>query len=105
MQESNPYRIKRLGAKIRNFDQNRWKKLEKDVMYKAVHAKFTQNQTLRTVLADSGETLIAESSTDSFWGTGLHLHDRNALDKRLWKSTGGGKMAKILSRVQDELRE
>ena len=99
MQESNPYRIKRLGAKICNFDQNRWKKIEKDVMYKAVCAKFTQNQTLRSVLADSGETPIAESSTDSFWGTGLHLHDRNALDKRLWKSAGGGEMANFLARV------
>ena len=59
---------------------------EKDLMYRAVQAKFTQNTTLRAILCDSGDSQLAESSTDQYWGTSLHLHDRNVLDSRQWKN-------------------
>ena len=59
-------------------------------MYRAVQAKFTQNTTLRAILCDSGDSQLAESSTDQYWGTCLHLHDRNVLNSRQWKNKEGG---------------
>ena len=56
-------------------------KTDKRLAFNAVHAKFSQNQTLKQLLLDTGNQLIAEGSGDSHWGIGLHIHDRNALDK------------------------
>ena len=32
--------------------------------------------------------LVAEATTDRTWGTGIHLRDSNALDKKRWTSNG-----------------
>ena len=102
MQEANPYKIKNLGSKIQNFSLDAWRKHDCAVAHKAVSAKFMQNTTLKTMLLSSGNTLIAESSGDPHWGTGLHLHDNRALDKKHWKNNGG-LMSEILHSVHQEL--
>ena len=66
-------------------------------------AKFTQNSTLSVILRNSGNGVIAEASTDPYWGTSVHLHDKKALDRRHWKSLNGGLMCSILDRVRSEL--
>ena len=68
-------------------------------IYTAIRAKFTQNNTLKGVLVNSGEQLLAESSSDTTWGTGLHLHNKSALNKAQWKVPSGGAMSEILSKV------
>ena len=103
MQETNPYKMKTLGEKVKNFDDHEWMKIAKNLMRKAVYAKFSQNETLRSLLLDSGDTLLAESSIDDYWGTGIHLHDKRALDKRSWKTKEGGVMAQILAAVRTDL--
>ena len=62
-------------------------------MYTALHTKFSQNPTLRSILLTTGEAKLAEMSTDSYWGTGIHLHDKNALDHCFW--TGDGVMCEL----------
>ena len=99
MGEINPFRIKKLGGKVRKFNQERWRQKDKHVAYKAVKAKFTQNPTLRNLLIETGDKLIAESSYDQHWGTGLHLRDENALDSHKWSNRQGGIMGEILVRV------
>ena len=32
--------------------------------------------------------LVAEATTDRMWGTGIHLRDSNALDRKRWTSNG-----------------
>ena len=105
MLESNPYCIKKLGSKVQGFNDIRWKKSAKEITYRGNLAKFGQNPTLRRILLDSADKIIAESSTDTFWGVGLHLHDRNALDRRHWINKSGGAMCDILSRVRRDLRK
>ena len=67
----------------------RWKKSARNIAYAAVLAKFAQSPALRGILVNTGNIVIAESSPDQTWGTGLHLHERNAMDKRFWKNDGG----------------
>ena len=102
MAESNPYKIKKLGSRVRNFDAARWRKTSKKTAHKGVLAKFGQNLTLRENLVNTGDVKIVESSLDTFWGTGLHLHDRNALDCRYWSNQGGA-MSEILHEVRQAL--
>jgi ribA/ribD-fused uncharacterized protein len=48
-----------------------WETAKTDVMRKAIGVKFTQHLSLRRRLLDTGEeTLIHESQSDVFWGSG-----------------------------------
>ena len=102
MKEVNPYKTKKYGSKVRNFVPECWRQVDKQVAFKAVCAKFQQNVTLRNLLIASGNAEIAESTPDEYWGTGVHIHNRNALDKRFWKNNGGV-MCELLSKVHSEL--
>ena len=73
-------------------------------MYAAVRAKFIQNQSLASILLSTGSAKIAESSTDSYWGTGLHLRDCNAMDQHFWVTSNGGMMSEIYDQLRAELR-
>ena len=90
--------MKKLGSRVKLFSKEKWNQNAKKIVYRTVTAKFTQNLILHGILENTGDALIAESSTDTFWGTGLHLHDRLALDKNAWKNKGGV-MSEILNRV------
>ena len=65
---------------------------------KVVSAKFNQNNLLKNQLLNTGQKTIAESSYEKFWGTGLHLYDRSALDNHQWQDKGGV-TSEILSAV------
>ena len=104
MGEKNPYKIKKLGKKICNFKPDQWKKSAKQVVFRANLAKFSQNQTLRTLLLSCSKQIV-KCSTDEFWGVGLHLPDRNALNKQYWPNKEGGIMSDILSQVRQELKK
>ena len=103
MKETNPYKIKKLGSHVRKFSEDKWRKVNKKIVHRAVAAKFEQNRTLRDLLLQSGNKKIIESSRDPYWGSGVHLHDRNALDSRMWVNKEGGAMKDILHRVRRSL--
>ena len=103
MKEVNPYKIKKIGSKVKNFSAKKWKKECRQIAYYTVCVKFIQNINLGQVLLNTGTAQIAESSTDQFWGTGLHLHDRNAMDQRYWKNDGSA-MSEIYEKLCQEMR-
>ena len=104
LSEHNPYKIKKLGAKVRGFREAKWSDSAKSIVFKAVSAKFNQNPALAGILVNSGDMLLAKGSIDSFWGTGRHLRDKRALDKRAWENEGGA-MSEILHRVRTDLKK
>ena len=95
---------KDLDFKVKNFNADHWKCVQNQVAYIAIHAKFMQNSSLQNILLNTGNAKIAESSTDSTWGTGLHLRDPNAMDQHYWVSKEGGLMCEIYSKLRGELR-
>ena len=102
MREKNPYRIKKLGSRIKGFNQETWKGACGGVAYKGLGAKFTQNEHLLGILRDTEGLKIAESTIDNFWGTGLHLYDKNSLDPTSWKQEG--LMCSLYDRLRAELK-
>ena len=40
MRETNPYKIKKLGSKVKNFNLQKWRNVSKQIAFRAVHAKF-----------------------------------------------------------------
>ncbi|HVJ63027.1 MAG TPA: NADAR family protein [Tahibacter sp.] len=69
-----------------------WESAKDDVMRKAVHAKFSQHDDLRTLLLSTGDAKLVEHTTnDAYWGDGGDGSGRN-------------KLGQILMEVRAELR-
>lgn len=63
-----------------------WDQVKDDIMYKALHAKFTQNAHLLEVLLGTGDKEIIEASPrDAYWGWGKDQKGVNMLGKLLMK--------------------
>ena len=90
---------KNLGDSIKS--NKEWTAIAQNVMTKACLAKFSQNERSRTFLQNTGNTTIAEASTDLFWGTGLRLSNPEIGLKHKW--TGQNHLGEILMGIRDKL--
>lgn len=101
MKSKSPYCMKELGGRVRNYDKETWYSKSKDIVTRAVQAKFEQNPLLGKLLKSTGTTDIVEASKDKFWGTGIDLRDPNVLNRDQWNSKG--QMCEILKNVRKVL--
>lgn len=70
-----PDSAKRLGRKVKNFDEAVWKMHRFEFVTQGNHAKFSQNRGLADFLkASSSRILVEASPLDRIWGIGL-AHD------------------------------
>ncbi len=71
-------------------------------MYKAVKAKFGQNDNLKQSLVEIGDCLLGEASRDPYWGIGSTLNNPQSTITHMW--TGNNELGTILMKVRDELK-
>lgn len=72
MSADNPYAYKKLGRKIRGFDQAIWDANKYDIVVAGNKAKFGQNPDIKEFLLSTGDAILAEASPyDKIWGIGL----------------------------------
>ena len=72
---ANPAQIKKLGRKVKNFDEKKWNEVRYDIMVDILCAKFSV-EPLKSELLGTGDEFIVEASpTDRIWGAGLALGD------------------------------
>lgn len=99
-----PAEAKKIGRKVKGFNQKVWDQIKYDRMYKTVWEKFSQNQTIKTLLLDTEpRTLVEGSPTDKIWGVGLRWDDDLILDEKNWK--GQNLLGKVLMDVRDAFSE
>ena len=91
---------KRIGDTviIKNDD---WLPKAKDVMSKAMKAKFTQDTGAKQFLIKTENNVIVEATKNKTWGSGLSLMDENNGIKL--KCTGQNLAAQILMNVREEI--
>lgn len=78
--------MKKLGRKVRNYDDSIWKEKRYDVVVKGNIAKFSQNEKLRSFLLSTGSKILVEASPkDTIWGIGLEESSPDALSPRKWQ--------------------
>jgi ribA/ribD-fused uncharacterized protein len=98
-----PYIVKDLGRKIKNFSSDVWDEQKFNCMYNACSAKFSQNALLEKILLDTGDKILAEASPyDLIWGIGLAPNDPKALIQSNW--TGENLLGKALMEVRSTLK-
>lgn len=63
--------VKKLGRRVKNWDEELWKTVRFDIMYRGVKLKVDTYPDLKQSLMDTGRSVIAEASPyDSIWGIG-----------------------------------
>ena len=104
MAADNPHDYKKLGRKIRGFEQEAWNARKYDIVVKGNKAKFGQNPDLKAFLLSTGEAILAEASPyDKIWGIGL---DREtALKGTVEQWQGENLLGRALMEVRDWLRD
>ena len=86
----NPSAAKRLGRRVEL--RADWNEVKDQIMYEVCEAKFTQNDSLKCKLKDTGDAILIEGNS---WGD------------RIWgvcNGVGENRLGKILMRIRDELR-
>lgn len=69
-----PKEAKKLGRKIKDFEEEAWKEVREEKMEQTVKAKFDQNPELKSLLLSSefdGKTFVEASPYDRIWGIGF----------------------------------
>ena len=92
-----------LSKDIKQYDHERWKQNAKTSCTPGILAKFEQNQTLQKLLLSTKNRHLVECCHDKFRGTGVPLHDTDALIHSNWHSLG--LLGEILESVRSILLE
>lgn len=87
---ASPMIAARLGRSRKQKLRRDWEAVEIDVMRRAVEAKFTQHDELRTLLLSTGEArLVEHTENDDFWGDGGDGQGKNMLGRILMQVREG----------------
>lgn len=82
--ETDPKKIKKLGRKVKNFDDTKWAEVRYNFMLTINRVKYTQNEDLRDILLSTGRaTIVEDSPFDYIWGIGKDGSGQNLLGKVL----------------------
>jgi len=104
MASNNPFEIKRFGRQVKGFDETVWRENRSQIVYQGNLFKFTQNEMLKNILLDSGDTIIVEASpTDRIWGIGLSAEKAKIIPFDKWP--GLNLLGKALIRVRDTINK
>ena len=72
LNETDVRKIKALGRKVKNFNNELWDIHKENFMYNACYAKFSQDTELKDFLLSTGNSEIIEASpVDNIWGIGF----------------------------------
>lgn len=81
-----PAKIKALGRLVTGYDGHIWNGIRQLIVYEGLLAKFSQNESLKRDLLDTGDALLAEcAAKDCIWGIGLSMTDPRRFDPSQWR--------------------
>lgn len=81
-----PGEAKKLGRKVRGFDNETWAEHRFGFVVEGNVAKFGQNPELRDFLLGTGSRVLVEASPrDLIWGIGLGAKNERAADPAQWR--------------------
>ncbi len=94
--------IKKLGRKVSNYDENSWNGVRQIVVYRGLLEKFGQNDELKKLLLETGDSVLAECAVkDRIWGIGLSMTNPDRMDRAFWK--GQNLLGYALMMVREDL--
>jgi ribA/ribD-fused uncharacterized protein len=104
LRSTSPKTHKSLGRKVSNFDADIWSSTSVEIVTLGNYLKFTQNNTLKNILSDTGDSILVEASPyDKLWGVGIKFDNKKIYDKTKWK--GLNLLGEILMSVRDTITD
>ena len=83
-----PTKVKRLGRKVKEFNEELWQKNVCRIARTIMIEKFMQIPELAKILFSTNNSYIAEASSyDKNWGIGLSIHHHNIYYPSKWKGS------------------
>ncbi|MFZ3001199.1 MAG: NADAR family protein [Undibacterium umbellatum] len=83
---NDPDIVKRLGRKVKNYDESTWVEHRSQIVVDGNYAKFSQNPKLAKYLLSTADRIIVEASPlDKIWGTGLAQDHPDSNSPHLWQ--------------------
>ena len=77
-----------LSKEINDYNHEDWCSIAKNMCESGIKAKFEQNAILKNKLLATKGKVLAECCMDYVWGTGVPLHEDNALNQERWVNQG-----------------
>jgi len=100
---NSPAEAKKLGRKVRNYDDKIWLENRFEIVKEGNFHKFSQNPDLKIFLLSTNDRVIVEASpVDPIWGIGMASDHTDASNPEKWK--GLNLLGFALMEVRDELR-
>jgi ribA/ribD-fused uncharacterized protein len=104
MATTDPSEQKALGRQVSNFNAEAWNAVSRGYVYKANMAKFTQDNTLKEYLLETGDRELVEASPyDKIWGIGMNENQPGVTSKCNWKGTNW--LGETLTKVRNDIRK
>ena len=106
MSTEDPKEAKKLGRKVKDYDDEIWSSLRKAIMKKVVFEKFSQNEELKSLLLSEefrGKTFVEGSPFDKVWGVGMDWRNPDIDNDENWK--GEKLLGKVLTEIRDKFLE
>ncbi len=101
METTDPAIMKKLGRKIKDFDQDIWDAHKFDIVTEGNRLKFGQNPNLmKRLLETENKTIVEASPHDKVWGIGLKACDAIKIPENKW--LGQNLLGKALMLVREE---
>jgi len=100
--DGDPKKVKALGRKVQNYDEQVWNDKRYQIMLKANVAKFSQNEDLKELLLSpeyEGHGFVEASPYDKVWGVRMYESNPDIDDETKWKGLN------LLGKVLDETRK
>ena len=83
---ANPDMAKRLGRKVKNYDEEVWIAHRFQIVVDANYAKFSQHEKMADFLLKTGKCILVEASpVDRIWGIGLSRQDPDSQNPGKWQ--------------------
>lgn len=103
LKSDNPKEIKKLGRKVRNFNEEIWASKRYPIVLNGNFTKFLQNENLMQFLLQTENKVLVEASPyDKIWGVGMSAEDEKINNPIEWK--GQNLLGFALMEVRDELK-
>lgn len=95
--------VKKLGRGVKNYNDEVWNNRRINVVLFGARLKFTQNEDLKQILLNTGDSLMCEASRfDPIWSCGLSEYDAKKIPPEQWP--GLNLLGKVLDTLKTELR-
>lgn len=99
LNETKPYKCKKLGRVVKNYNDELWASIRYKIMVEVLIDKFSNPKLKEILLSTENREFVEASPFDNIWGVQLAEDDKRIEDKRNWK--GLNLLGKALNEVKD----